>query len=119
MAGQNWDERGKPSEELRQSPKGMESREGYSRGVTQVMLLAERPLHQEGVGHEAGMPARGSAILGEGGQGTYDKKVQVGTVRATSKGRVNRTRKPMRCGGWRDRGIRAGWLAGDGAASSF
>lgn len=43
------------------------------------------------MGHKAGAPARGLAILGKGGQGTYDKRMQVGAVRAASKGRINRT----------------------------
>lgn len=57
------------------------------------------------------MPARGPAILGEGGQGTDDKKMQVGTVRATSTGSVNRTRKQMRCGvGGTEAAELVGWL---------
>lgn len=43
--------------------------------------------------------------------GTDDKKMQVGTVRATPTGRVNRTRKQMRCGvGGTEAAKPVGWL---------
>lgn len=50
-------------------------------------------------------------MLGEGGQGTDDKKMQVGTAKATSTGSVNRTRKQMRCGvGGTEATELVGWL---------